>query len=465
VRSYVITLTSTQATGAPLLLDGYFYVDPTGSTIVYPDSADGSLFTTTTGTFTYPFTAYDGLFIPWGYEAQNSIKNINVGTLKGPYTIIFSPAGLDVQSFGVSKIIYNFGDGETRIVERDIQDTVAGIGFGLTDPSSVDVPHDYYPEGYNTTFNPSVSVVNGNLITDVYNITFTLAPASIYELDNIHLLSNTQANTGLDETVNVLEIRNPNYLANARVLSAADSLYANRSIFDPYDYGTPILWLDASDSTTIYKDIDNRVRTWIDKSTYRYSFVQSNTANQPLYLTPRQSISNRKCIYFAATGISGDTNAESLSSVDGIAILPITDSYSAFFVCKPINTIGQVITQESLSSKNVTIAFEASNSITVYQGGVSATFSNISTNLSSYSLFSVVLSSLSSVYITADSQSTAITGLNTTTQTLTTAVVVGPFIQNEMSEILIYNTALNNVSIAAVQDYLANKWDLTLQTN
>ena len=223
MRSLVVTLTSLQVQTAPSILDHwYITVDQTDSgstTFTYPNSADGSLFTTTTGTYVYPVTADGGNIYPWGYPVANTVTTINLGMLKGPYTITFSPSGIDSRYYDISKIGYTFGDGTSQTVEKSIIQNSPGNSITGGLPTNINVSHAYYPSSTNTTFTPSVTVINSNLVLNIFNISFTLTPASIYDFNDVHLISNTQSSNNQLETVNVFEIESPNYVTNVRVIS------------------------------------------------------------------------------------------------------------------------------------------------------------------------------------------------------------------------------------------------------
>jgi hypothetical protein len=226
VRTYTLTLTSQQFSVTSSVLDHWLYydlsLDPiSGVNFVYPNSADGSFFSATSGTFVYPFTADGYHFYPAGYGIYNVITYLTAGPLKGPYTFIFDPTGLSYELYGIQKIVYDFGDGQSQIVEYPIGEGYAGVSQPNS-PNNVQVSHDYYPlsEGI-TTYSPSISVVNGNLIQNIFIIDIIIYPGSIYELQNIHLLNNIQASTSALQTINIFEVESPHYITHARVLSAS----------------------------------------------------------------------------------------------------------------------------------------------------------------------------------------------------------------------------------------------------
>ena len=222
MRTYTVLLTSVQSLNSNSILDHYLFLDPVyGLNFTYPNSADGSFFYSTSGTYVYPFTANGGDLYPYGYGIVNTISNIVVGPLKGPYTLIFDPTGLDYALFGVSKIVYDFGDGQSQTVEYPVGSDTLGRAIPAA-PNTTLVPHDYYPlNNTTTTYYPTVSVINGNLVQNIFNITATFVPASIYDLENVHLLNNIQSGVSALETVNIFEVESPRYITHSRVLSSS----------------------------------------------------------------------------------------------------------------------------------------------------------------------------------------------------------------------------------------------------
>ena len=438
-------MTSYQPFSVPLNLDHYqFWQDNTvRDTFTYPNTANGSDFTYSSG---QPgVTADDGLFTPWDYFAVNTTQNIGIGPFKGPYTINFDPTGLDVSELSIIKIIYNFGDGTERIVNRSINPHYTiGQTESAGDPNAQIISHDYYPQNSSgiTIYTPSITAYNSNIIRNVFNVTISSAPISIYEFDDFHLINNTQQLTAT-ETQNIFEIEQPDYLTLARVLSTVDVNHPTVLPFDPnssilnYDL---ITWLDASDATTISKDKDNNVLTWYDKSAYKNNYF-GNLIGQdtPVFLYPRESESARKCVHF--------TNGKFLYAVASGTLgdkifYTYGQGYTMFAVAK-LNSIGSKDTlfaydlnlneeynslreldngngKNYLPYLNISFSNAQNNSIIIEQGDTSyyqktsagdpngiyqpTVIDNISQNINNYSLYSVTISGNqnANTYFTAD---------------------------------------------------------------
>jgi hypothetical protein len=468
-------------------LDHYFFNDPIyGTNFTYSNSADGGVLNNTN---TWASTADDGGFANWQYGIQNNVYNAGIGPLKGPYTVYFSPTGLDTSVYSILQIAYDFGDGETLVVNRTIEQLnfTQGSNASLSEPNGNIISHDYYPQSSSgiTVYTPSITAVYSNLVYNVYNFTLSSAPTSIYELNDIHLISNTQQLLGV-ETQNIFEVEQPNYLTVARLLSTVDNNYITSTPFLPTSINGLVLWLDASDATTIYKatQLPNTlafpVVRWKDKSGLSNDFTA--ISSQPIFKY-NGSAANR-----SGTGVNNiaSTGRKSVAFSGSQSLINTTlsstslsgNGYTAIFVTG-VNSIssnlvqpGPIITHNTGSTSDTNISFLSSYTLNISQGAGSTSISNISQNLSSYSLYSVTISGASNTYITAD---TLIAQNNKGTYTYSTSSApyyigysasTNTYLQNsEISEIILYNRPLLPADITSLQTYLVNKWGLTLKKN
>jgi hypothetical protein len=558
VKSYTVSLSSNQQAGLPQVDDHYLFLDPiSGTNFVYPTSADGTDFDYTTGIPTV--TADDGAFSPWGYLVQDVFTNVAVGPLKGPYTINFDLTQLDTTALAVNKIVYNFGDGspETMITRSVVPKYTLGQAISSGNPNDVIVSHDYYPQSNTsvTIFTPSITAFNSNISRNIFNITISSAPISIYEFDDIHLINSIQQ-LSATEIQNVFEIDNPDHLTVAKVISSVDTNYPTVIPFDPNlataNYGL-ITWLDASDASTISKDAQNKVWVWYDKGSYRNNFFNDSaspfnpqgqsTANSPTFLYPRQSASNRRCVHFQSNPIGGRPQylyAPAAGSLGDQVFYKYGQGFTIVAVMK-LNQIGSqdtlfaydLNTNEVARNNNpvelqqgngqnylpfMNVSFSNNNSMTIEQGDTSYYFGissydpnngiyqptntgTISQNLLNYSLFTFTVSGNknANAYLTADtaiiqrknqnyqnyytSLSSFLSGgyNSATNQTIsagqydydlvygllgTSDAYYNSYLTDaEISEFMIFNQPLDPASLQSVQNYLINKWNLTLQTN
>lgn len=206
-----VYLSSIQTPGIPNFLDHYIFVDPIeGSNITYPNTANGGFFTGTT----YFSAVSGGPFYPWGYIVQNTYTNINLGVLKGPYTLTFVPSSIDTTYYTVLKIIYDFGDGSNIVnIEKDIvvdytNIDLAGLinGSEIGNPKFVYVSHDYWPKQQSTTtYTAIVTVVNGNFVNNIFNISFSSIHDSLYDYNDFHLINKLDLDSQASKNLVILE--------------------------------------------------------------------------------------------------------------------------------------------------------------------------------------------------------------------------------------------------------------------
>jgi len=469
VKSYTVTLSSSQPFASPVVLDHYLFLDPTsGSNFVYPNSAWGTDYFYTSGVPTV--TANGDIFTPWGYQVQDIYINYSVGPLKGPYTVNFSPTTLDISTYAISEINYNFGDGSPEVsITRNLNPTYTQ-GQALSavpDPNSVIVSNNYYPLSNIglTLYYPSVTAIYSNLSRYIFNITLSSVPTSIYDFTDIHLINSTQQLSST-ETQNIFEIENPNYLTVSRVLSTSIPVYTPAVPFYPTSLSGLALWLDASDALTVFRqNIKNisYVVAWNDKSGNGNNFI---AYNNPTYKYPRQSLGLR----------SIELAGGSYFSIPSLSSSSLGQGYSLFVIARMRTPGGTLFSNDintNTSNINVSISGVAPYALVVKQGSStpSTVISNISYNLSGYSLFSTTLNN-ANAYITADSliiqranQNYVYFPNNTSTAYIGSDSNGNSLAGTYISEVILYNTPLTPTQVQAVEQYLINKWSLTLQTN
>jgi len=231
--SYV--LSSYQKPVTPTIINHYLFLDPVyGTSINWPASADGYLFEDPDvgPNFVYPLTANGGLFFPWGYPINNTSLSAYLGEFKGETTLTFIPSAIDTLYFPTLKIIYDFDDNRIINVEKGIVQnllpTVATLDPGT--PTNVNVSHIFRPPSKKTTtYYPSVTVLNGNLVLNIFNLSFNVLPDTLFKFDDFHLINSTEI-TKIDETfdrsLEVFEITedNSNYVTNFLIVSTDSSL-------------------------------------------------------------------------------------------------------------------------------------------------------------------------------------------------------------------------------------------------
>lgn len=221
----VVLSTSQQIPGVPDYLNHYFFLDPVyGTSFVYPNTANGDTFLTTN----YPVTAYGALFFPWGYPVQNTFTTIDLGILKGPYTITYVPSAVDNSIYTTIKIVYDFGEGTTQTIEKDIivdykTVNIASytIGSDPGNPIYTNVSHDYYPLNNNiTTYTTMISVVDGNSVFHIFQVNLSSVPFSYYDIDDVNLLNKVGLSNNVYNNMVVMQAGADKYITNFKLLTA-----------------------------------------------------------------------------------------------------------------------------------------------------------------------------------------------------------------------------------------------------
>ena len=241
--SYV--LSSYQKPVTPTVINHYLFLDPVyGTSINWPATADGYLFEDPDvgPNFIYPLTANGGLFFPWGYPINNTSLSAYLGEFKGETTLTFIPSAIDNSYFPTLKIIYDFDDNRVVDIEKGIVQnllpTVAILDPGT--PNNINVSHIYRPPSKTTTtYYPSVTVLNGNLVLNIFNLSLDIFPDTLFKFDDFHLINSAQI-TKIDEiydkSLEVFEIteENSNYITNFLIVSTDSSLVVPK-------FSTPML--------------------------------------------------------------------------------------------------------------------------------------------------------------------------------------------------------------------------------
>jgi hypothetical protein len=227
-------LSSYQTIQYPSIINHYLFVDPVyGTNINYPQSADGSFFSTTSGDFIYPLTANGGRYFPWGYPVHNTVLSADLGLFKGITTLTIVPSALDETYYAIMKILYDFeGNDNVKNIEKGIVQNVLSNNTAVLDPGSpkdINVDYIFTPTSIlSTTYYPTITVVNGDLSLNIFNLKIILIPDTIFKFDDFHLINTAQLTRNVDrasKSVEVFEIdtNGTNYVSNFLLLSSTTS--------------------------------------------------------------------------------------------------------------------------------------------------------------------------------------------------------------------------------------------------
>lgn len=174
----------------------------------------------------FTLTADDGAFFPWGYRKTNTYTDINVNKFKGPVTVVFCPSAVDESIYKILKIVYDFGDGQFTEVDKNIYGETININTNYTFLSTeingtvvgYNVAHDYWP--YNneiSVFYPSISVIASDGVYNIYNITLSSVPDSIYSISDFKLLNKRDIDSSGKQKLVVSESNFGEYYLNNAV--------------------------------------------------------------------------------------------------------------------------------------------------------------------------------------------------------------------------------------------------------
>lgn len=238
---------------------------------------------------------------------------------------------------------------------------------------------------------------------------------------------------------------------------------------------SPVLWLDSSDSTTVFTDsglttpatVDgDSIGGWKDKSGNGRHFTQSSGTNRPTYKT---AIRNGK----AVIRFDGVNDRLTLGSDTGFP----SGDMSVLAVCKCDRTFGSgsysnVLVYGVASSypadigKKVyflfgTDAFLGANGVGFSQYGDSC---GTAGQVSAWKAFHACR--------TGSDYAIQVNGVTQATKTMTTNTVLGgsvavgsdtspgSYFLGDIAEILLFSRALGSNEIATLQSYFASKWSL-----
>lgn len=148
----------------------------------------------------YLLTADSGLFFPWGYQKSNRTQNIEIGTFKGPVSLTFCPSAIDGSIYPILKLRYDYGDGDFTEVDKNIYGETINVKTNfvfLTSqlpgfPTSFNPTHEYWPlSGIPVLYSPSVSAIASDGSYQIFNLTLSTVPDSIYSISDFRLINNT----------------------------------------------------------------------------------------------------------------------------------------------------------------------------------------------------------------------------------------------------------------------------------
>ncbi len=249
------------------------------------------------------------------------------------------------------------------------------------------------------------------------------------------------------------------------------------SSFTPKSLSGLLCWLDASDASTITKDVSNLVSAWTDKSGNSYGVAQSTETNKPLWLT--SGIGGKAALQFVSD------NYLSFSS-GGLDILRNRAGYS-IFMSLYLDTGAVTVDYayflffskgDSSSSLRYQLGLRNFAGIGTYHAWRRLDANSLATNDSTLNywtegnariLHSIADFSAGTLKTYRDNvtgalvSSTPTTGSTSDTASLAANVgsAAGEAANFRIGELIIYDSALSDASRAKVETYLKTKWGVS----
>lgn len=242
--------------------------------------------------------------------------------------------------------------------------------------------------------------------------------------------------------------------------------------FQATDFSGNVLWLDASDDTTIIKDGSNLVSQWDDKSGQGNNATQGTGVEQPVYGS--NTINGRNVLTF------DDTNSENMLISSFGSFMSGSDKVcTVFTVFKHRETASQYMWGFGRSTNDAPIYAAQISSSQTYKPQKRDDASSIKTPEGSTAITTgtayiaaQVIDSTGTdvdVYING-TQDIAAGDIDVGTTTIDEFMVGGvpfasaPFLpwNGDIGEIIIYNRSLSTEEITQVNNYLSNKWGISI---
>jgi hypothetical protein len=223
---------------------------------------------------------------------------------------------------------------------------------------------------------------------------------------------------------------------------------------------SPVIWVDSSDLTSLLRDNKNNVYQILDKSGNNNHLYQSTITNQPKYHNGNLLFNGNQ--YLTTTNTFTQT-------INNMSIFIVLKQYNQSSTQGIIS--GLTATSENDNTDaNSWALFGSDGSTYQYEfnsnSNILLNSSNINTTLP-FGIYEIIINSNAAklYYNGTLINSSTFSGLGTFTKLLVgsryTSSTFNSFFQGEVSEILIFNSALSTGNRYKVEKYLLNKWQTT----
>jgi hypothetical protein len=258
----------------------------------------------------------------------------------------------------------------------------------------------------------------------------------------------------------------------SRIVAGGGIQSESISDFDPRTLAGCVLWLDAADSNTVFTDTagttlagnGNTVARWNDKSNSQCNATQSTAGSRPAYVT------NQAVKFTGVVGVGTNTQQFTFTNT---SVFPVGTSPATYFIVTRPYSGNQILSYGSYSAGNPTHRTFASfgGAINIirfaYETG-SIDISDASRRNASSIISSVLDNALTtSLFVNGGLQQRR--DLMSTVPTFNTgssSFVLGDFLvggnpyYGDISEVIMFNRALQNDERQQVEGYLAWKWGM-----
>lgn len=197
-------------------------------------------------------------------------------------------------------------------------------------------------------------------------IELQIATNSSFTLPNTYVVQNTDT---------VLNFLSGAYYARTRCTPlSAWSTVKEFTIIDLASLGNLVLWLDASDTSMVSKDVNDNVTVWVNKVDSNVSFAQANPAKQPVWVPSLSLVNNKSAIRFDGTEVlsAGDALDMGLNSRTIFSITkangPITSDQRIFNKARASN-VPMRFSFGYTGSGSATVLFHGSSSKSILAPG------------------------------------------------------------------------------------------------